>query len=254
MTLILDGPSDSGTASSAAPERIFLENLPTIDALIQIVARRHRLSPADAEEFASMVRLRLIEQDYGVIRKFRGGSSLRTYLTVVIARLCLDFRAASWGRWRPSQGARRLGPVAVALERLMVRDGLSFDEACASLPPGDAEVDQAQLREFAERFPVRSKRRWVEIDTIEEAAIVAAQPDESGLKERSITSALARALKNLDPADRRLLKLRFTGDMSISNIARREGIDQGSLYRRVAILLRRMRRDLALAGIDALPY
>src|ERR1044071_2387248 len=143
MTLILDGARDLAADGSVTAKQGFLASLATIASLIQIVARRHRLSAADAEEFASTVHLRLIEHDYAVIRKFRGGSSLRTYLTVVIARLCLDFRASSWGRWRPSQGARRLGPVAVALERLMVRDGLTFDEACTSLSTR-GEVDHAQ--------------------------------------------------------------------------------------------------------------
>src|SRR5262245_28884016 len=227
MTLILDGPRDSTPNADFAPEQVFLANLTTIESLIQIVARRHRLSPADAEEFASTVRLRLIEHDYAVIRKFRGGSSLRTYLTVVIARLCLDFRASSWGRWRPSQGARRLGPLAVTLERLMVRDGMTFDEACASLSTG-RDVDVAQLRAFAAQFPHRSKRRWVEIDTIEEAAAVIPPADE-GLRARSVNTALAKALRNLAPADRRLLKLRFARGMSISSIARLEGLDQASL-------------------------
>jgi len=234
------------------PEQLFLENLPTIDALVQIVCRRHRLSRTDAEEFASIVRLRLIENDYAVIRKFRGGSSLRTYLAVVIARHCLDYRAACWGRWRPSQGARRLGPAAVRLEKLMVRDGLSFDEACATLPPADQTISSERLRRFAEQFPPRVKRRWVEIENLEDgwAGTTTPEVDERLTDDRRVTAALGGALKSLDPADRRLLKLRFTNGLSISTIARQEGLDQASLYRRVAGLLRRMRRDLERRGVD----
>ena len=238
---------------SPTPQEQFLSNLPTIDGLVQIVCRRHRLSRADAEEFASIVRLRLIEDDYSVIRKFRGGSSLRTYLAVVIARLCLDYRAACWGRWRPSQGARRLGPVAVRLEKLMVRDGLSFDEACASLPAADQAVGPARLRAFADTFPVRAKRRWVEIDNLEDGAAGTIDPEVGALMhdDRRVTAALGGALKALDPADRRLLKLRFSNGMSISSIAKREGLDQASLYRRVAGLLKKMRRELESRGVEA---
>ena len=44
----------------------------------------------------------------------------------VIQRLFLDARIAKWGKWRPSVSARRLGGVAVLLERLLTRDGLSL--------------------------------------------------------------------------------------------------------------------------------
>ena len=235
------------------PEELFLSNLSTIDGLVQIVCRRHRLSRADGEEFASIVRLRLIEQDYAVIRKFRGGSSLRTYLAVVIARLCLDYRAACWGRWRPSQGARRLGPAAVRLEKLMVRDGLSFDEAFATLPASDRTLGTERLRGFAARFPVRTKRRWVEIENLEDGAAARTDPQIGALlhDDRRVGAALGGALKSLDPADRRLLKLRFSNGMSISSIAKREGLDQASLYRRVAGLLKKMRRELESRGIEA---
>src|SRR5947208_3040379 len=45
------------------------------------------MSPDDVEDFASWVKLRLIDGDYAVIRKFQGRCSPATYLTVVIRRL-----------------------------------------------------------------------------------------------------------------------------------------------------------------------
>src|SRR5215472_17913272 len=122
-------PSDPAYAGMKPPAELFLANLQTIEGLVQMVARQQRMTWAEAEEFASIVRLRLIENDYAILRKFRGGSSLRTYLTVVIARQALDYRDACWGRWRPSRAARRLGRTAVTLERLIVRDGFTLDEA-----------------------------------------------------------------------------------------------------------------------------
>jgi RNA polymerase sigma factor for flagellar operon FliA len=40
----------------------------------------------EADDFASHPKLKLIEDDYAILRKFQGRSSLRTYLTVVIER------------------------------------------------------------------------------------------------------------------------------------------------------------------------
>jgi len=234
------------------PEQLFLANLPTIEGLVQMVARQQRMTWAEAEEFASIVRLRLIENDYAILRKFRGGSTLRTYLTVVIARQALDYRDACWGRWRPSRTARRLGRSAVALEKLIVRDGLSFEDAWRTLPAEDLAQEPERLRTFGERLQPRVRRHWVSIDDVEEGRAGASEPEVDGMmRDRHVAAALAGALRTLPPADSRLLKLRFLEGMTISSIARREGVDQASLYRRVATLLRRLRRDLEARGVAA---
>ncbi len=234
------------------PAQLFLTNLPTIESLVQMVARQQRMSWSEAEEFASIVRLRLIENDYAILRKFRGGSSLRTYLTVVIARQALDYRDACWGRWRPSRAARRLGRVAVALEKLIVRDGLPRDDAWRTVADTVAHADAERLRAFAARLQPRVRRHYVSIDDLEECRAGTVGPEvENIMRDDRVSSALAGALRTLPPSDSRLLRLRFSEGLSISSIARSEGIDQASLYRRVATLLRRLRRDLQLRGIEA---
>ena len=232
-------------------EQVFLTNLPTIETLVQMVARQQRMSWPEAEEFASIVRLRLIENDYAILRKFRGGSTLRTYLTVVIARQALDYRDACWGRWRPSRAARRLGRTAVTLEKLIVRDGFTLDEAWRAVPDAATATDPHRLRAFAERLRPRVRRHWVSIDEVDEGNAGAVGPELDIMRDHRVLEALARSLRTLNAADSRLLKLRFTDGLSISTIARREGLDQASLYRRVAALLRRLRRDLESRGIAA---
>src|SRR5215471_8489012 len=174
------------------PEQLFLTNLPTIEALVQMVARQQRMTWAEAEEFASIVRLRLIENDYAILRKFRGGSSLRTYLTVVIARQALDYRDACWGRWRPSRAARRLGRAAVALEKLIVRDGLTVDEAWRLLPDAPAIADPRPLRAFAAGLQPRLRRHYVSIEDLEECHAGATDPDvENVMRDHRVAEALA---------------------------------------------------------------
>ena len=68
-----------------------------------------------------------------MLRRFEGRSSLTTYITVVVQRLFLDRRNRLWGKWRPSAEARRLGPTAVLLERLVSRDGWSAEQALETL-------------------------------------------------------------------------------------------------------------------------
>src|SRR5262245_34415390 len=110
-------------------QRQFLNHLTLVDRTAGLLARRSGIHGDDVEDFKSWVRLRLVENDYEVLRRFRGEGTLHTYLTVVIALLARDYRYAHWGRWRPSAAARRLGPLAVRLETLVHRDGRTLSQA-----------------------------------------------------------------------------------------------------------------------------
>jgi hypothetical protein len=83
-----------------------------------------------------------MENDYRAIRAFAGRSSLHTYLLSVIAHYYQDWRNARLGKWRPSTEARRLGPVAVRLETLIGRDGLTLDQACELLRMSGTPLSQ----------------------------------------------------------------------------------------------------------------
>jgi RNA polymerase sigma-70 factor (ECF subfamily) len=52
-------------------------------------ARSLVLSPADIEDIAAEVFLGIVDDDYAVLRRFKGTSSLPTYLTVVARRICV---------------------------------------------------------------------------------------------------------------------------------------------------------------------
>src|SRR6266498_2338556 len=80
-------------------EALFLSQLGWIERVVAAICRRHGLARDDAEDFASWTTLKLIENDYAVLRKFRGESAVTTYLAVVIAMLFRDYRTHRWGRW-----------------------------------------------------------------------------------------------------------------------------------------------------------
>lgn len=52
-------------------------------------ARSLVLSAADVEDIAAEIFLQIVEDDYGVLRRFKGTSALPTYLTVVARRICV---------------------------------------------------------------------------------------------------------------------------------------------------------------------
>jgi RNA polymerase sigma-70 factor (ECF subfamily) len=51
--------------------------------------RSVRLGPEDVEDIAADILLQLVEDNFKILRQFRGESSLATYLTVVTRRLCV---------------------------------------------------------------------------------------------------------------------------------------------------------------------
>ncbi|HJZ72703.1 MAG TPA: sigma-70 family RNA polymerase sigma factor [Vicinamibacterales bacterium] len=239
-------------------ERIFLAELPTIQRLIACVARRHQLSPVDAEDFAGEVHLRLTCDDYAVLRKFRSGCKLRTFLTVVIQRLFLDYRNAQWGKWRPSAQSMREGPVAVQLERLTTRDGFTFDEACEILETNYRHcVDRIALARTYARFRPRARPRFVNDAVDADGAPATASADENLVvndAQRVVerTAAVLRTLLRAASAqDRLILRLHFFESVSLADIARRLELDQKRLYRRLERLLKRLRAALEQQGISA---
>ncbi|HEV2146432.1 MAG TPA: hypothetical protein VGR37_03360, partial [Longimicrobiaceae bacterium] len=145
-------------------EALFLENLGWIERVAASICRRHGFGGDDAEDFASWARLRIVEDDYAVLRKFRGESSVTTYLTVVVAMLFRDYRVSRWGRWRPSAAARRHGRLAVRLETLVHRDGYRLEQAGELLrTTGETDLSERELAELLARLPARSPTRPVEV-------------------------------------------------------------------------------------------
>ncbi|MFN8096509.1 MAG: sigma-70 family RNA polymerase sigma factor [Vicinamibacteria bacterium] len=234
-------------------EQEFLAHLPAIEKVIAWVCARRGLRGADAEDFASEVKARLVENDYEVLARHEGRSALTTYLAVVVNRLCLDYLVRRFGRWRPSAEARRLGPLAERLERLVHRDGLTVDEACGVLG-SDPSVpeDVGALRALYERLPPRA-RRGVPGDGAEPAA---ADADPAERRERQeladrVFAVLRRALAALAPSDRLLLRLHVESGFTLAQAARTLGIEQKAAYRRKDEVLRRLREALAGEGLGA---
>jgi RNA polymerase sigma factor for flagellar operon FliA len=227
-----------------------------IEQLVAVIARNHRLSRDEAEELASVIKLRMIQDDYAVFRKFRGQCALRTFLSVVIRRMFLDYRNAQWGKWRPSMRSRRHSHAAVQLERLTMRDGLSFDEAYAALTAALGEpLDRAILESLHAQMRRRGRRRFIAHDELDPRDTPREQwHDPVVTAERSATigeavALLAAALAMVDPQDRLILEMRFIEGLPISVIARRLQLHQKRLYGRLAALLRRLRQLLESRGL-----
>ena len=230
------------TAYEPTPEDLIL-----LDTVIRAVARTRRLAGPDFQDFAQTVHLKLLERRYDVFSRFRGDSSLRTYLTVVITRILLDWRNKRYGKWRPSAAASRLGPVAVGLERLTSRDGHTVCEAVEIMRQATG-LAREQLYDIADRLPQRIPRREV-LPELEEVALSEPFRDPIAAREgveraHQLRCDLRRAYLTLPPEDRRLLALRYQRSMTVRQIGRDLDVDPKALYRRFEHLTLRLRREL----------
>ena len=236
---------------------LFESSLGLIDRVVAAVCRRARLSGADAEDFASSVRVLLMDDDYAVLRKYGGRSSFEAYLAVVVQNFLSDQRTHALGRWHPSREAERLGEAGVLLETLLHRDHRPLDEALPLVQNVDPTLTRRDVERMAERFPHRLTRpRAVELD--EEAPIAAREradirvvASERQRVLRDTARVMRETLAALSDEDAMILRFRFVSEMSIADISRMLRLPQRPLYRRLESLIARMRAALDAAGLDS---
>ena len=252
---LTDTPSAVRVPTSSA-EETFLTLLPAIERITAFVTRRHRAASDEAQEFSSYVHEKLIDNDYEVIRRFEGRSRIETFLVTVISNHFHDFRNREWGKWRPSAAARRGGPVAIQLERYLVRDGLPFDQAAEVLSRNHGVVlGRDELERIAATLPVRFRRRTESEDVLQDApapdrADRAVLDDERRVLWDRIMKVLGAELAKLPPQDAQILAMKFEDGAKVSEIAATLRIGQKPLYERLKRLLKRLRFAVTAAGID----
>ncbi|HEY2324217.1 MAG TPA: sigma-70 family RNA polymerase sigma factor [Thermoanaerobaculia bacterium] len=239
--------------SGPKTDALLTDNLAVIERAVAFACRRYALRPEDAEEFASVVKLKLIENDYAILEAYEGRSSFATFISIVVQRMAIDFRIHEWGKWHASAEAKRLGPLAVDIERLLHREGRTTEEAATILHESRETVEQ-----LAAGLPARApRRRDVAIEEAERAAITepAATEDLVFAGERRKTSekvsAIVSALLSRVPDEEQLiLQLRFEDGMTVAQISRALQIDQKVTYRRIERRMRELKAELLGAGVD----
>lgn len=238
-------------------QRLLLDQLDLIKQIVRTVGKRRHLSAAERDDFASFVHLRLVEDDYAILRKFQGRSTLWTYLAAVIERLSLDFCTEKWGRWRPSAMAEKLGPVGVIMERLINRDGHPIEEAIEILrSQNGVTLTYAQLRALWEQLPVRVRTSEVGEEAAQE--LIGTDNSEAHVEDEErrknierLQRVLQSALADLAAQDRVLIALRFDQDLSMVEIAQLTGVSVPTLHRRLDKSVKQLRLALSHVGIDA---
>ena len=239
--------------SGSNPSQLLTDNLPVIDRAVAFACRRYRFGFDDAEEFAAIVRLKLVENDYAILDAYEGRSSFATFISIVVQRMALDFRIHMWGKWHASAEAKRLGPLAIRLEELLLRDGRTLEEATAILGK-----DRASLEQLASRLPDRGPRRYdVALDEAVSIAVTKPADVEAPLlasdrrrASEHLSTVMSALLARLPDDERLIFQLRFEGGMTVAQIARALQLDQKVTYRRMERRMREIKDELQRAGIN----
>ncbi|MGH9319904.1 MAG: sigma-70 family RNA polymerase sigma factor [Vicinamibacteria bacterium] len=219
--------------------RALLEShLEMIRQIIGATAARKGLAPVDEEELDSFVISKLLENDGVRLRRFRGESSWKTYLTIVIQRLFLDFQRQSLGKWPPSRRATELGPLGEKLEICLARDGLSFDEVHQKLLSEGIAIARDELRQLSENLPPGSETNALESGP-------------SRLREK-LQQTLREAITRLPLRDALVLMMWFERGMTAPQIARAVRIPPRDVYTTIRRSTGRIRKYLESRKLEKL--
>jgi RNA polymerase sigma factor (sigma-70 family) len=254
-TLAPSGPQSKPTSIEPRPgpletldgPTLLARHLDTVNDAIRLVCKRRCLTVDAAEELAAAVYLKLLQKDGATLRAFRGESSLRTYLVVVVRRVLMDDWIARSGKWRPSSEARQLGKVAVELERRVYREKMSLSEASQTIrhAMGLSHTDD-ELEFLLSLLPVRPVRRFVSDRDLTRLPSLELDPLESLIRRStlSVRVTLKDAIATLSDEERGLLRLRFKEGLTVREIAGLRGVDHKGLYRRFDRILRHLRAHM----------
>ncbi len=250
-------PEEWSAELPARGRAILEEHFDFIQRRLRHLSRRSGLPETEAEEFRSWALLKLVEDDYRILARWQGRSSLATYLGVVLVNLMRDYRTHVWGKWRASAAALRQGPEGVLLECLMGRDGLSLDEAIEQMGTRHGvTLSRVQFERIAGRLPRRTHRRRGGEEELMRIAVDGGAEDRLEEIERTATAArlqelLPPILDTLPAENRLLFELHYRDGLSMAAIAPVLGRPQRELYSLRDRCLKKLRRALEGAGLSA---
>lgn len=226
-------------------------DLELLDRVSRSVARARGLSTEDAEDFAQSVHVRVAERRYDVFRRFEGRASLRTYLTVVVARLLKDWQNHEYGKWRPSAAARRLGALGAALDQELNREGWTEQEAVSVVATRTGQPERL-VRHIAAALPRRSRKRLVRLEAAEDRAVAFDDPIAAADRVRIASharSVLRDVLTGMPRPEKILLLQRYVQMTPVSALASQAGVEPKKLYRDFDRLRRTLRTMIEARGV-----
>jgi RNA polymerase sigma factor (sigma-70 family) len=219
-------------------------------AAVRTVARRRGLASDQQSDLLSYAVCRLLERG---AMPAAPSSNPRAYLETMVDRFWVDLTNELWGRWRPTAEAQRLGETAVALDRLIRRDGVEAREAVhEAYRAGRRRRTLETLDRLAQRLAPRPKPVPVEEVDRERVANGEAEvlASEQRRRLRQALTALRQELRGLEGPARRVLEGRYLEGRSARDLAHELGLEERAVYSLAYRSLEALRTRLAERGVE----
>lgn len=223
--------------------------LQSYSPLLRDVIRRYQSNEYRVQECFEFVCAGLSDDNFRRLMAFdpSGPAAFSTWLIAVCANLCIDFNRQIYGRAREPEKIRHLPQLDRLVFHYTYRVGLTRQACLHALRARFPTVTLAQLSEVRSRIHtlLSSRQRWV-LSTQRRAPVSLDDPDVASMKIvgnalRSSESGpdllveihddqqrLRKALDQLEPRQRLLLKLRYQQDLTLDRVVRLTGISSPS--------------------------
>lgn len=230
----------------------------------------------EALELSNQVLDILRQNNYRVLREFKGNAQLTTYLTAIISRRAVDMIRKKLGRGREKERATELGNIGLILFQRVIKDGYPLQDVYNELRsngnfPGDLEELEAMLGKIKGKNPGGHKpghangnngnsvvKNGTSINE-EEYVIPDTKSDPQALlmekqRQQEIHRVIRDIIAPLSGEERLLLRMRFPvleGEKpgSVEQISCALGITPKAVYKRITRLMKKCRQQLDSRGI-----
>jgi RNA polymerase sigma factor (sigma-70 family) len=241
--------------SAGQVDAAWREFLERYSPLMLHLARQYESDRERAMDCFVYVSGALSDDGFRRLLKYRpdGPAKFPTWLSAVVANLCIDWRRQQRGRFRPAQAITGLPALDQLVYRYMYVRGMTRDDTLRALQARFPEVAIQQVSEISARIfsSLTSRQRWqlsvrmagpvsLSEPAFSDPDEPACQPEEPGPGPDLLAQSdqdrrrLDAALSRLPPQQSLLLRLRFQQDLTLAEVARLTGLpDLNRTYRQV---------------------
>jgi RNA polymerase sigma factor (sigma-70 family) len=226
---------------SPQPGPAWNEFLERYTPVMMSIVRRYESDPGRVMDCFLHACGELSSHGFKRLRRYQPGGKARfpTWLSAVVANLCVDWRRMHVGRFRLSKAVSRLPELEQLVYRYIYVRGMPRDECLFALQARYPELSEQELARINARLfrLLTSRQRWQlslkTAETLQIAGVSAPADDEPTLQiedpapgpdvlsERTQDHArLERALAKLPANQRLLLKMRYQQDLTLDEVAR----------------------------------
>jgi len=215
-----------------------------------------------AEEAALAVTRALAENDWAILKKYRGDASFATFVKAVVIAELENFAAKKFGRRRPPLWVTRLGGLWEKLYIALCHEGATADEAAEFVRANMTGVSGAEAKAAARQLLRRIPGTETAATPLEnappsptresgEALAMLLQPLLDGGPQT--VGALGKAWRaanfNISSEERLFLKMCCQDGLPVAQAGRLLGMGRFQAAARMRHLLARLRRECERAGL-----